>query len=209
MTSRIALRFTEDMRGRVTFGATDPREAPAGTALDVHLTVELDDVERFVADPRHAATGHGWVECAALGGRRPAQLLEFNLFVTGNDPAHREMLYRIQFDDVSGRALCLRGRKNVMDDRGLDAWPDTTTLYVELSGPSAGEDTGEPVLAAGVLRVKPLDFVRQLTTFRTSGGSRTARTLALVKFVRFFFAQLLHVYVPAARHGSRQEDGTR
>ena len=72
------------------------------------------------------------------------------------------------------------GFKDVHDDPGFDLWDDTTTLYVQLlTGHVPPPETGElgelhpvgdaGVAGAGVLRIKPLDFAKQMTTFRTTG----------------------------------------
>ena len=72
------LEFTEEMKGFVTFADVGFDEGyrtgrDDGNALMFHLTIWVDDVDRFVVDPDHTATADGWVECAALGGRRPVR----------------------------------------------------------------------------------------------------------------------------------------
>jgi hypothetical protein len=53
------------------------------------------------------------------------------------------------------------------------------------------------VLAAGILRIKPAMFARQLTTFRSSGGSMAERAGAMSRFARLFTGALWDVYVTA------------
>ena len=65
--------------------------------------------------------------------------------------------------------MTLYGFKTVRDDPGLDVWRDTSTLYITLlrGHVPPGED-GE-VIGAGVLRILPADFAKQLITFRAAG----------------------------------------
>lgn len=197
--ARLGVRFTETMTGHVSLGETDPRRGhrqglAEKTSLTFRLTIAVDDVRRFLSEPAHAASARGWVECDALGGRLSVQHGEFNLFVA-DSPTSRRMLYLLWFADATGHPLTLRAHKEIHDDAGADAWSDTTTLFAHvLIGHVAGDDADSVVTAAGVLRIRPLDFARQLTTFRASGPSVVGRASALVMFGRFFFGQLWRMY---------------
>ncbi|MEV4112864.1 GMC oxidoreductase [Nonomuraea sp. NPDC049695] len=193
------LSFTEEMRGHVMPGSADPDEGERlGRAnehrLAVHLTITADDVERFVADAGHEASAAGWVSCPVLGGGRlPVRAGWFNLFVAGEDPSRRRMLYRLHFTGDDGAALTLTGHKDVHDDPGADVWHDTSTLYVRiLRGHTApAGDAEAEVVAAGVIRIHLPDFMHQLTTFRTWGPEGP---VALVRFGRLFLGELWDVY---------------
>lgn len=198
----VALRFTEMMTGHLTLGETEPRigyeqGVREGTALTFRLTISTDDVDRFLRDPAHLGTAQGWVECEALGGRFPVEAGWFNLFVA-ESPTVRTMRYRLWFSDSAGHPLTLRAHKTVTDDRGADVWADTTTLYTQIliGHVEEGVDAEAAVTAAGILRIKPLHFARQLTTFRTSGGSLRERAGGMSAFGGFFMGQLWHTYVP-------------
>jgi predicted acylesterase/phospholipase RssA len=197
-----SLRFTEEMKGFVTLGESDfdrgYREGKGSrTHLMVHLTIEADNVNRFVVDARHEASVTGYVECDALGGRLPIEAgSTFNLFTDEGDPRSKRMLYRLFFTDGQGRQLTLGGHKEVHDDPRDDLFADTTTLYTRiLAGHvSADGDAGAQVVGAGIIRIQLLDFLRQLTTFRTSGGSVTEQASALTRFGRLFLGSLWDVY---------------
>jgi cholesterol oxidase len=200
-----SLEFTEKMRGRVRFGATDPREGatpgPASARLMFRLTIEVLDVDRFVVDPALEASARGYVRCDALGGQLPVEHGVFNLFVAGDDPNERRMRYRLWFRDGAGHPLTLVGHKEVHDDRGFDLWSDTTTLFVRLlrGHVEPDGDVGAEVSAAGVLRIRALDFAWQLTTFRARGPHVRSRLRALVSFGRVFLGNLWQVYGLAGR----------
>lgn len=195
--------FTEDMAGHVGLGEKDYRKGQRagedqGTALMFRLTITVDDLARFVVDPDHVARAQGYVHCEALGGRLPVERGVFNLFVDQADPADKRMLYELWFRDGSGRPLTLAGHKVIHDHPGLDLWADTTTLFarvvdghVSLSE-AEGEDAG--VVAAGIIRISPMAFARQLTTFRSTAAGRFGGVAGILRFGRLFTGSLWDVY---------------
>jgi hypothetical protein len=194
------LRFTEEMKGYVTFGERDYdagfREGrKSGTFLMFHLTIEVDGVERFVSDPEREATAKGYVRCEALGGRLPVEKGVFNLFVYEKDPSRRRMLYRLFFRG-DGHPLTLSGFKVIEDDPGSDLWTDTTTLFTRiLRGHVKPEDEPQAqIVASGIINIHLLDFFRQLTTFRTEGPTPAERASALTRFGKLFLGDLWDVY---------------
>jgi hypothetical protein len=203
MTSTV--RFTEEMRGQVSFGESDfgrgadPAREDAA-AFMFHLTIEVEDIERFAHDERRPATAAGYVHCDALGGRLPVLRGWFNLFVDV-EPGVKHMLYRLWFRDGVGHPLTMTGFKLVKDDAGFDVWKDTTTLFTRvLQGHvPEGEDAGAQELAAGVLRIRIQDFAKQLTTFRAGGPTPGAKLGALVKFGVIFMQQLAEAYLRKGR----------
>jgi hypothetical protein len=196
------VRFTEVMKGHISFGEEDPkRGAREGredhTRLIVHLTIEVDDLDRLAADAGRAAEAMGWVECDALGGRLPVERGIFNLLIEEEDPEIKHMLYRLFFRDGVGHPVTLAGFKTMTNRRGLHVWRDTTTLYTRLlrGHVEAGEDPGAEVVASGILRIHPLGFLRQLLTFRAGGRrSPASRAAAIVRFDALFLGHLWEVY---------------
>jgi cholesterol oxidase len=199
MTSTV--RFTEEMLGHVTFGETDfdrgaRAEGEGAAAFMFHLTIEVEDMERFAQDPRRPAAAAGYVHCDALGGRLPVEQGWFNLFVDVA-PGVKHMLYRLWLRDGVGHPLTMTGFKLVEDDAGFDVWKDTTTLFTRvLQGHVAeGGDDAAEALAAGVLRIRMRDFAKQLTTFRATGPGLGAQLGGLVKFGVIFAQQLAEAYL--------------
>lgn len=195
------ISFTEVMAGHLGLGDDDYQKGErngreSGTALMFRLTITVEDVDRFIVDPQHEAVAHGWVSCEALGGRLPIERGVFNLFVDQADPKDKRMVYQLWFRDGTGRRLTLAGHKVVRDDPGLDLWKDTTTLYTRVvDGYVALADlNGHTVVGAGVLRITPSAFARQLTTFRATGSTRTSRVVGLARFLRLFTGSLWDVY---------------
>ena len=199
--SAASVRFTEEMQGHVAFGEESfergsERGRAAKTSLLFHLTIETPAIGEFTADPSHAADATGWVRCEALGGKRPVERGRFHLFVATERPGERRMKYRLHFRDGVGTPLTLVGHKVIADDPGFDLWPDTTTLFTRLlSGHvEAGGDEDAPLVASGILRITPLSFARQLTTFRARGAGAAGNVAGLVRFTRLFLGELWHVY---------------
>ena len=128
------VRFTEEMTGFAWPGAAtyrdgwDQGKAEAWTLM-FHLTIWVDDLDAFLADPDKTAVADGWVGCPALGGRRPVERGVFNLFVPSDDPKRSNMRYRLWFRDSVGAPFTLEGHKDIEDHAGLDLWKDTTTLF--------------------------------------------------------------------------------
>jgi cholesterol oxidase len=203
MTSTV--RFTEEMLGHVTFGETDfsrgaRAEGEGAAAFMFHLTIEVEDMERFAHDPLRPAAATGYVHCDALGGRLPVEQGWFNLFVDVA-PGVKHMLYRLWLRDGVGHPLTMTGFKLVQDDAGFDVWKDTTTLFTRvLQGHvTESEDDAATELAAGVLRIRMRDFAKQLTTFRATGPGLAAQLGGLVKFGVIFMQQLAEAYLRKGR----------
>jgi cholesterol oxidase len=199
--ARTSLRFTEQMKGYAAAGETDPeagrRKGKAeGTRLDVKLTILIDDADAFITDPSHPARIEGTIDSVLVGGARPVERGTFNLLVHTSDPRKKQMLYRFVCSDAGGHQVTLSGVKHVENDEGADAWQDTTTLYVKLFEGVVEEqqEAGASVRGAGIIQIHPLDFLQQLTTFRTEGPTLSARIGALNRFGALFLGKLWDVY---------------
>lgn len=197
---KIGIRFTERMRGHFAPGAEITFEdgaragAEAGSPLEFTLTIVSSDLERLVSSADHSARLYGSVSAPALS---PTALVatdgEFQLF-TGDaqEAGTRYMRYRMRLAADDGRAFWFDGFKLVRDDRGLDLWADTTTLFVTLH---AGEDATAPVLGRGILKIQPTDFLRQMTTMHVlNAGGLRQRIAAMTTFGRFFAGSLFETY---------------
>jgi hypothetical protein len=192
------LTFTETMAGDFALGDTDPR-APRTTSsgarseLAIHVTVHIDDIDRFIADATHTGRLTGHVSSPLFGGDVPATDGVFNLFSPTNDPALTLMVYELAFQH-DGKAYYLAGRKEVRDDPGFDLWSDTTTLFTTLH--EGSERTG-PVAGAGILRLgvgELLKLVRSMRATNTRSLEESARVVQ--RFGTFFLRSLWTSYGP-------------
>jgi hypothetical protein len=221
-----SVQFTEEMLGHVTFGESDfARGAVADRdgagALMFHLTIVVDDIERFGSDPTRRAGAHGYLVCDALGGRLAVEHGVFNLFVD-TEPGVKRMLYRLWFRDGAGHPLTMSGFKLVKDDAPRspnpmlavaplgDVWKDTTTLFTRVLRGHVGEqeEASAEIVASGVLRIRVRDFARQLTTFRAGGeGGAGVKLGALAKFGTIFIGQLAEAYLRKGRRADGAAQG--
>ncbi len=205
--SPATVEFTEKMRGFITFGEDDYDKGfrqgkKAKTKCMFHVTVHMEDIERFIAEPAHEGTITGHVECDALGGKLEVKQGWFNLFVDADEDGEERKLmkYRLWIADGEGHEITLNGYKEAKDDPGFDIWSDTTTLFTHiLAGhvpPVAADvvgDEGEEVIATGILHVLPADFAVQMTTFRVHPAHRLD---ALGKFGGLFLGSLWETWKP-------------
>jgi cholesterol oxidase len=150
-------------------------------------------VNRFIANPNHEAAAEGYVHCDALGGRLPVETGVFNLFVHADDPTRKKMLYRLLLKNVKGEKFTLSGYKDIQDDPGLDVWQDTTTLFTTIYRGHVTEAKAQ-VIAAGIIHIHLLDFLRQLTTFKVEGPTLADRAAAMTRFGQLFLGSLWDVY---------------
>jgi len=200
------LSFTEDMKGFITFGETDFDKGfrigrELGTSCMFQLTINIDGVNRFVTRPEHDTDDvAGFIECDQLGGKLTIEKGWFNLFEDDRDPSVKYMFYRLFFQDSAGHDLTLSGRKVIKDDPGFDLWHDTTTLFTRIlkGHVSDKEEVQAECVAAGILTIHVLDFLRQLTTFRTEGPTLQDRNSARARFARLFLGKLWDVYARGA-----------
>ena len=190
--SRAGLEFTERMTGYISTAVFDDYERAAhqgardGSTCDFVLTVATSDLAAMLADPEHRATLYGTVNVPALSPD-PLTVREgqFNLFVEDAEAVHtHRMRYRMRLHATDGRVFHFDAMKQIRDGRLHEIWPSTTTLFVVLR---AGHDEAAPVIGRGILRIKPADFARQLTTLtvRTAPDAIT-RARLLGEFGRLF-----------------------
>ena len=187
------VRFTEEMRGFHTPGS------PAYDAgyvtgrrnwdrLSFRLTIGTEDLAAVLADPVHRMTATGHVRCKALSATDlPVGAGTFDLFAPGTGPRRSLMRYRLPLQAPDG-PMTLLGSKDVGDDRGLDPWSDTTTLFTRLVHGDADFDA--PVAAEysrGILRLDLRMLAAQMTTFRGTPAG-------IARFGSFFLAQLGRTY---------------
>jgi hypothetical protein len=218
------LRFHERMRGWISLDAPGYNTAllagrREGNSCALDLTVEIDDLDRFLHGSQYPGRLSGFVECPRLGGRLEVEDGTFDLFVRAPDARRRRMIYRLFTRDSDQRELTVSGFKLVEDDPNNDAWGDTSRLLVRvLAGhvPHWSEEDADPrTLATGVLFITPLRFLSSVLSMR---GGRGRRLSAPARFQAAFVGGLLRVYggralpraqfdFPAVRPGTTQFQG--
>lgn len=207
-----SLRFTEEMKGYVTFVESDTRAASAAgraSALMFHLDIIVPDVTRFLRDPSHRAEARGFLRAGPLGGDRPVEGGSLYLLDAGPRSAFKRMRYHLPFTTPGGEPFTFAGIKGVQNDPGCDLWADTSTLSTSIVRGHVPIDAIEAaeIAATGVLHLHPLDFLRQLGTFSALAPTALGRSAVVARFGKFFLGSLWNVYSartaePRPRQGS-------
>ena len=209
----LGIQFTESMKGFCsTAVTTDYREGweqgkRDGSRFEFTLTIISDDLDRTLNGDDHSASIVGTVVAPALSAQ-PLTVTggEFNLFVKDpEDEGTRKMRYRMTMTSEEGNTYYFDGFKVVRDDPGLDTWSDTTTLYITVH---EGDGETGPVLGKGILKIRPTDFMRQMTTMKVNNAENPAQALeANARFGSYFAGALFSTYARFAR-ANRKADLT-
>ena len=172
VVSGSGVQFTETMRGFASTSAIDDyaegfERGKADDSPEFTVTVTADDVDRLVGEREHEARLEGTVTAPALS---PTPLtVENGLVHLCRDAEHaasRQMLYAMPLVADDGRRFFLEGFEQIHDDKGLDLWKDTTTLYVTVHH----DHRDGPVAAKGIATIHVADFAKQMTTMRVGWG---------------------------------------
>lgn len=191
------IQFNETMAGGFALGVSDPQEGiqqgkRAGTALAIHVTVRIDDMQRFIAEASHPGGLSGTVDFTPWGKAIPSHSGVFNLFSPTQDPTLKLMVYELGFE-YQGQDYYLAGRKEVRNDPLFDLWSDTTTLFTQLH---QGQDKTGTVIGAGTLSLGVTDLIKLVSTLTVTNASATTDKIQTVgKFGKFFLGELWDTYV--------------
>ena len=136
----------------------------------------------------------GTVQAPALSPA-PLTVTGGRFTLLAKDPARpdaRNMRYRMRLTDQAGKRYWFEGNKYIRNERGIDLWPDTTTLYITVW---AGDAPQATPLGRGVLHIQPFDFLQQLRATRAiNGRNHTDNLRAVAKFGEHFAGTLFNVY---------------
>ena len=206
--------WRETFKGWLAFGQTDFNQAtlPAHREpVTAGVTVSIPDLDQFLSaqsdggirdrPPMPADVTAGYIRCDAFGGDLTVRAGTFQAFVPAGhrEPRgvlHLRMRYALTLQDPGGRVYELTGFKLLENDRGYDSWSDSTTLFIEIR--HAGE-----TVAMGILRISPLAFLRELTTFCGTGGSLRDRVKAVLRYQKYFATSMARTYLGPPVSGSR------
>jgi cholesterol oxidase len=204
----IQLNVTEWMKGHVGFGAASYEEGERlgkqkATTFQHEVLIQMKDIDRFVAEPRHSAPMDGNV--VWLGTTYPFKGGEFNMLIDSTNPRVKHMYYRIPFSDSSGKRMTMLGHKMLRDDPGLDVWEDITTLFIRIyEGDAAGHDFTRPNgpapewpdghVAMGIIHISLRDGFHSALSFDAPGSGRATKAAAIGKFLAFYGQRIVDLY---------------
>jgi cholesterol oxidase len=198
---KVGISFREVMSGGFVLGATDPadgekRGRAEGSEMTMHGAIDIDDVDRFIAEADHPGALSGTLDFTPFGDGLAATSGIFNLFSPTDDPKLKLMVYEMGFQH-GGRSYYLAGQKDVRQDPIFDLWKATTTLYSKLH---EGTDKSGPVVGAGILSLGVKQLIQLISTVKAPGAtSFTETSEAIARFGRFFLGELWDTYVRHAK----------
>jgi hypothetical protein len=187
--TRADMTFRETMAGPFAMGVTEPDEgARAGRNNDwrmaLEVTVTIDDMTAFTAEPRPPARLDGELDVPGVRGRVPFQDGVFRLFPPSDGDGRTLMIYELGFEH-EGTRYHLAGSKTAgVRPRLIRLWPDTTTLDVRLY-------RGTDVVGAGVLRLTLMQLVRLVVSVRTPHSGSPVETVRTVGGFAWLFVKNL------------------
>lgn len=189
------LRFSERMEGFVSTRADDDHDAgyaqgrADGSSMEVVLTIAYEDLHAALRDPEHPARVSGTVLAPELSPRRMTVTGgRFRLLV--DEPKYVEtwrMRYELEALSEDGRRFDIAGFKRIRKRGSLHAWPDTTTLFVDIKGPDG-------LRGAGIIRIKAGDFLKQLMSMHAVNVPASERRAHRNAYWRMFARKFLSIY---------------
>jgi cholesterol oxidase len=189
---QVGIEFTETMRG-VWWGGAETKPNGKTDPFTFTLTIASSCLDDLLMDPSHRATAAGTVKAPGLSPY-PMTVTEgeFQLFSADATPKGvLHMVYRLTLNATDGCRYHFEGIKTMTPGSPLQLWPQTTTLVATIRD---GDSSGE-VIGRAKLRIRALDFLRQMTTVQVTGArSFGERAVANARFTAFFGGELLETY---------------
>ncbi len=205
MTVKNLAAFYEDPDHRMAVAGTMALRLPGQPAAEHYPEHPVEGVFELFT-PRYKPYGITKDE----PGRLRAQRRRAGGYGTlaGEPPRERFMTYRFALTDAPG--FFMWGYKRVREHPALDAWRDTSALFVTLIGPRRDGARGLSVpRGAGVVHVDLPGFLRDQLPSITVGHADAGPdgefvpaddpamvSWAVAKFAAFFFGSLQRIYAP-------------
>ena len=219
-TLGVGVVFTETMQGALARGAANSinsakaaksaNSARPAIAVSFRLGLAAPSLADFVDDPAHQLAATGTIRVDGITSADGARVRNglVHLLVAGDTPASRRVLYTLPFFGEDGKPYLLDGYKDVRDHGRFDVWGASTTVYARIR---RGHTPRGRTIAAGELRLNPVEWVRELTTVRVTGSAGPVRqAAALLDFGRLFAESLWDVFlrprVPRLAEQPRRSD---
>ncbi|KAI1330208.1 hypothetical protein F5Y16DRAFT_408698 [Xylariaceae sp. FL0255] len=166
------------------------------------LSVQAFNTRSIVNDPEHTGLLTGTFICPTLEGSPfMVQRGRFNLFLVDTKaPGTRNLTYDFDMRGINGRKLHFHGYKVVDSSVALSPmqfWRCTSTLYVTITerGPRNQRESLNPeedglaggkIVAKGIMRIKPQDFVSEVLTLTPPGSSIFDKVRSAANLLTFF-----------------------
>lgn len=189
--SHVTLSFADHLSGRL-----------GGKAVDVDLTLIVEDAGEFVSAGRQRARLEGTVTCSLLEGTATvdgwAHILVNAEVKDGNvvteDPSQKRMEYVVHLrTPTTGRELTLIGTKAVETRSLAGVLRETTTMPCRLLEGHVGPGQPAVQITHGMLWMSWRDVLHQLLTAKADGPGRFAEVKGTARFAGLFVGNLWDV----------------
>ena len=194
------IQFTETMKGYFSLSEISDYDKSyisgkeENSPFEFTLTIHSEDVDSLININIHEAGMIGTMTAPALS-KAPLSAFQgvFNLFIVDpSNPERKKMQYSAQLISQEGRRFYFEGFKDVHNDRGVDVWKDTTTLFINLY---EGDSSVNKLLGKGKLHIEIADFIKQLKTIKAiDAPSKVQGLKAVSKFAKFFAGNVYQTY---------------
>ena len=118
----------------------------------------------------------------------------FNLFVEDpKNPSIKKMKYEALLTSREGDYFFFKGYKHIENDKGIDVWLDTTTLFITVY---KGKSDQNEIIGKGKLKIEIIDFMKQLTTMKPINSNSGASGIkSVATFGQYFAGNVWDSYV--------------
>jgi cholesterol oxidase len=201
------LQFSETMRGFWSVPKGDDYRSAAAAGKNARQTIRFDvtvniaDLHALSLTPdlSEKLTGRVIMSGPPSKGEDAFEIIEgkFQLFADSPIRNGKRMKYRIVFGNSSGKQMTLIGYKELKPSSVFHIWPDTTTLFTSIyeGRVKADEKIMSPPLYRGIMRISIIDFMKQLTTFRTGSEGFMSLIIQTIRFYRIFASSIIRIYI--------------
>ncbi|MCC5938181.1 MAG: GMC family oxidoreductase [Lunatimonas sp.] len=194
------VQFTETMRGFFGMGELEDYERgfeqgkKHKSAFEFTLTIQTEDMDHFTNDPSHPGSLFGTMLAPALSASPMTALGGgFNLFIENPEaPDRKKMKYTAILKSEEGDTFYFEGFKDIFNDRVVDVWKDTTTLFIDVY---KGTNRTGALVGKGKLVIRIADFIQQLRTVKAiHASSKQEGIRAVATFGKFFAGNVFETY---------------
>ncbi|KAJ2973237.1 hypothetical protein NUW58_g8986 [Xylaria curta] len=174
------------------------------------LSVKAFNTRSIVHDPKHEANLTGTFSCPTLEGS-PFMVRRgnFNLFLVDTKaPGTRNLTYDFDMFGTDGQRLHFHGYKVVDSSVALapmQFWRSTSTLYVTITERPDRPTREQPdangfcrkgkVVAQGIMRIEPKDFLSELLTMTPTGSNVFDKIKSAANFMTFFTRKSMNLFL--------------
>lgn len=183
------IRFTEHLHGNLYFNEGN------GLQCEVILTVEINNVKKFLEDKTHVAKIYGTMTCKELS-QCHLTISNGHFQMIAKRDAHKnaqKMIYRMVLSSVEGKMYFFDGVKVIHKESTREVvYRDKTTFAMYIY---EGDNAEGKFICKGNLEVEPRYFRKQMKTIEVFNvRSKLERFRWKSKFGKFFAGALWDVY---------------